>query len=172
METRVSYHTSAKALLILASACAFFAIFATIDTSEHYRAWRTARRWTAEQQSVAPAQDADAMHVLILTALAIDTAIIAVAFACGLLLGVSLATENAGTFTAAKGLGWLAIGLGLAYSAIMIAYQMKVGPRTVLKGPVYDYDLSMQIPILLAVGGYPLSFILYLARSLKKRRNG
>ncbi len=112
------------------------------------------------------------MHVLILSALAIDTAIIAVTFACGLLLGVSLATENAGTFTAAKGLGWLAIGLGLGFSAIMIIYQMKVGPRTVLKGPIYDYDLSMQLPILLAVGGYPLSFILYLAHSLKKRRNG
>jgi len=168
----VSYHTSAKALLILASACAFFAVFATIDTSEHYRAWRTARGWTAEQQSVAPAQDADTMHALILSALAIDTAIITVAFACGLLLGVSLATENAGTYTAAKGLGWLAIGLGLAFSALMITYQLKVGPRTVLKGPIYDYDLSMQIPILLAVGGYPLSFILYFANTLRKRQNG
>ena len=172
METRVSYHTSAKALLILASVCAFFAVFATIDTSEHYRAWRTARRWTAEQQSVAPAEDADVMHALILTALAIDTAIIALSFASGLLLGVSLATENLGTFSAAKGLGWLAIGLGMAFSAIMITYQLKVGPRTVLKGPIYDYDLSMQIPILLAVGGYPLSFILYLAHSLKKRSKG
>lgn len=168
----MSYHTSAKALLILASACAFFAVFATIDTSEHYRAWRTARGWTAEQQSVAPAQDADTMHALILSALAIDTAIITVAFACGLLLGVSLATENAGTYTAAKGLGWLAIGLGLAFSALMITYQLKVGPRTVLKGPIYDYDLSMQIPILLAVGGYPLSFILYFANTLRKRQNG
>ncbi|HWR12367.1 MAG TPA: hypothetical protein VN445_11125 [Rectinemataceae bacterium] len=164
------FHTNAKALLILASACAFLAIFATIDTSEHYRAWRAARRWTAVQKSVAPAEDADAMHGLILTALAIDTAIIAIAFACGLVLGVSLATESPGTFAAAKWLGWISIGLGLAFSATMLFYQLRVGARIILKGPIFDYDLSMQIPIAAAVGGYPLAFVLYLTSCLRRRK--
>lgn len=168
MEHRASFATNAKALLVLASACAFFAIFATFDTSEHYRAWRTARRWTEEQKSVAPAMDADSMHAMALVALAADTAVIVLAFACGLTLGASVGTESARSFAAAKSLGWAAIGLGLLFSAIMIIYQIRVGPRLLLKGPIYDYDLSMQIPIALAVGGFPLSFVLYLWYCWKK----
>jgi len=168
MEHRASFATNAKALLALASACAFFAIFATFDTSEHYRAWRTARRWTEEQKSVAPATDADSMHAMALMALAADTAVIVLAFACGLALGASVATEGERGFAAAKSLGWAAIGLGLLFSAVMMIYQIKVGPRLLLKGPIYDYDLSMQIPIALAVAGYPLTFALYFLYCRKK----
>ncbi|MDP2791390.1 MAG: hypothetical protein Q8O15_06485 [Rectinemataceae bacterium] len=168
MENRGSFHTNTKALLALASICAFLAIFATIDTSEHYKAWKTARLWTQEQKSVAPATDADSMRDIILGALAIDTAIIALSFACGLSLGISVATDSAASFSTAKWLGWTAIGLGLLYSAIMVIYQFKVGPRIILKGPVFDYDLSMQLPIALAVGGFPLSFAGYLLYCRKK----
>jgi len=122
-----------------------------------------------EQKAVAPAIDADSMHVLILAALAADTAVVVLSFACGLMMGVSVATESSGSFGVAKGLGWASIALGLAYSAIMIIYQIKVGPRILLKGPVFDYDLSMQPPIVLAVGGYPVSFILYLWYRIRKR---
>lgn len=109
------------------------------------------------------------MHILILAALAADTAVVVLSFACGLMLGVSVATESAGRFGAAKGLGWASVALGLVYSAIMVVYQIKVGPRDLLKGPIFDYDLSMQPPILFAVGGYPVSFILYLWYRIRKR---
>jgi hypothetical protein len=171
MEDRVSFNSHAKALLLLVSACAFLAIFSTFDTSEHYRAWRTARKWTTEQKSVAPAKDANLMHAFILVALAADTAVIALSFACGLMMGISVTTESAGSFAVAKGLGWASIVLGLAFSAIMIAYEIKVGPRQVLKGPIFDYNLSMQLPIALAVGGYPISFILYGWFRIRKRRD-
>lgn len=167
MENRLSFGANAKALLILVSACAFFAIFATFDTSEHYRAWRTARNWTEAQKMVAPATDADSMHVFALAALAADTAVIALAFACGLMLGVAVASESQTAFTAAKGLGWAAVGLGVIFSALMVVYQLKVGSRLVLKGPIFDYDLSMQPPIALAVGGFPLSFLAYIAYRIK-----
>jgi len=171
MEDRVSFNSEAKALLLLVSACAFLAIFSTFDTSEHYRAWRTARKWTAEQKSVAPANDADSMHAYILVALAADTVVLVLSFACGLMLGISVTTESAGSFAVSKGLGWASIAVGLAFSAIMIAYEFKVGPRQVLKGPIFDYDLSMQPPIALAVGGYPIAFILYVWYLIRKRRN-
>lgn len=170
MENRVPFHTNAKALLLLVSACAFLAIFSTIDTSEHYRAWKTARLWTDEQKSVAPAEDADAMHAIILAALAANTAGLALSFACGLMLGVCVATDGEKAFAFARGLAWAAVGLGLAYSAIMIFYQIKVGPRLILKGPIFDYDLGMQPPIALAVGGYPLVFLLYQLYRFKKQR--
>ena len=110
------------------------------------------------------------MHSLILGALAIDTAIIALSFACGLSLGISVAADSAASFSTAKWLGWISIGLGVAYSAIMVLYQVKVGPRIVLKGPIFDYDLSMQLPIALAVGGFPVSFAVYLLHCLRNRR--
>jgi hypothetical protein len=169
MEDRVSFGMNAKALLILVSFCAFLAIFATFDTSEHYRAWRTASKWTETQKSVAPANDADSMHALALAALAADTAVIALSFACGMVLGLAVATESKATFTAAKGIGWAAVGLGVLFSAIMVVYQFRVGPRLVLKGPIFDYDLSMQPPIILAVGGFPLSFLGYAVYRLKHR---
>lgn len=170
MEKRPYFHTNAKALLILASVCAFLAIFATIDTSEHYRAWRAARRWTPAQQAVAPAEDAETMHAIILAALAADTAVIALSFVCGLVLGISLATENATVYKGAEILGWVSVGVGALYAVIMIVYQIKVGPRVLLKGPIFDYDLGMQVPIAAAVGGFPLSGILYFFYCLKNRR--
>lgn len=169
MENRGLFGVNAKALLLLASFCAFLAIFATFDTSEHYRAWRTARAWTEAQKSVAPAQDADSMHFITLVALAVDTAVIAISFACGLLLGVAVATDSAKSFAIAQGLGWVSIGLGLVFSALMVWYQVKVGPRLVLKGPIFDYDLSMQPPIAIAVGGFPLSFLAYSLNRLRHR---
>ena len=169
MEDRVSFGKNAKALLILASFCAFLAIFATFDTSEHYRAWRTARTWTETQKSVAPAHDADSMHAIALAALAVDTAVIALSFVCGMLLGVAVATESGSTFAVAKGLGWATIGLGLIFSALMVLYQFKVGSRLVLKGPIFDYDLSMQPPIALAVCRFPLAFLGYAAYRLRHR---
>ena len=170
MEKRQRFHTNAKALLVLASVCAFLAIFATIDTSEHYRAWRAARRWTPTQQAVAPAEDAGEMYAIILAALAIDTSVIALSFACGLVLGISLAAESVTDYKGADILGWISVGLGTLYAIIMIAYQVKVGPRIILKGPIFDYDLGMQVPIAAAVGGFPLSAILYFIYCLKNRR--
>jgi len=170
MEKRPYFHTNAKALLILASVCAFLAIFATIDTSEHYRAWRAARRWTPAQQAVAPAEDAEAMHAIILAALAADTAVIALSFVCGLVLGISLATESASVYKGAEILGWVSVGIGVLYAVMMIVYQLKVGPRVLLKGPIFDYDLGMQVPIAAAVVGFPLSGILYFFYCLKNRR--
>jgi len=109
------------------------------------------------------------MHALALVALAADTAVIALSFVCGILLGVAVATESSPIFTAAKGVGWAAVGLGLIFSALMIVYQLKVGPRLVLKGPIFDYDLSMQPPIALAAGGFPLTFLGYAAYRLRHR---
>ena len=171
MENRALFQTSTKALLVLISVCVFLAVFATVDMSEHYRAWKTALRWTDAQKSVAPANDAGAMYFITLIALTLDTAIIAVCFACGLMLGISVAADKQNGFSAAQGLGWVALGLGLAFSAIMITYQILVGRRLVLKGPIFDYDLSMQPPIAIAVGGYPLSFILYLRYCLRNRKS-
>lgn len=170
MEKSPHFHTNAKALLVLASVCAFLAIFATIDTSEHYRAWRAARRWTPAQQAVAPAEDAETMHAIILAALAADTAVIALSFACGLVLGISLATESAPVYRGAEILGWVSVGMGVLYAGIMIVYQLKVGPRVLLKGPIFDYDLGMQVPIAAAAAGFPLSGILYFLYCLKNRR--
>lgn len=163
--------TNAKALLILASVCAFLAIFSTIDTSEHYRAWRAARRWTPAQQAVTPAEDAELMHAMILAALAADTAVIALCFACGLTLGVSLATESAVAYRGAGILGWVSVGVGVLYAFLMIAYQIKVGPRVVLKGPIFDYDLGMQAPIAAAVGGFPLACVWYCLYCFRNHRS-
>lgn len=169
MEDQISFNSHAKALLLLFLACAFFAVFATVDTSEHYRAWRTARKWTEEQKLAAPAQDADFMYSLILGALAIETSIIAISFIGALGLGIATSTESAKTYTLARGFGWLSSGLGLVYTFLMIYYQMRVGPRVILKGPIFDYDLSMQIPILLAVVGFPATLALYAFFNYQKR---
>lgn len=171
MEDQISFNSHAKALLLLFLACAFFAIFATVDTSEHYRAWRTARKWTEEQKLAAPAQDADSMYRLILAALAVETSIIALSFIGALGLGIATSTENAKTYAFARAFGWLSAGLGLLYTILMIYYQIRVGPRVVLKGPIFDYDLSMQIPILLAVAGYPATIAIYTLFLSKKRIN-
>jgi len=161
MENRVTFSSRAKALLLLYCACAFFSIFATIDTGEHYRAWRTARTWTEEQKSIAPAPDAERMHALILVAIAVDTAVIALAFTGALILGMAVATENRGTYSFSIALGWTAGGLGCAFSALMLIYRLLVDSRILLKGPIFDYHLELQIPIALAVIGFPLSFAAY-----------
>jgi len=169
MEDQISFNSHAKALLLLFLACAFFAVFATVDTSEHYRAWRTARKWTDEQKLAAPAQDADSMYSLILAALAAETSIIAISFIGALGLGIATSTESAKTYALARAFGWLSAGLGLVYAILMVYYQIRVGPRVVLKGPIFDYDLSMQIPILLAVIGYPATMAVYALFLYRKR---
>lgn len=161
MNDIVSFGTKAKALLLLYCACAFFSIFATIDTAEHYRAWRTARTWTEEQKSVAPAIDANRMHALILIAIAIDTAIIAISFTGALILGIAVATDNASTYSLSKGMGWTAGGLGCAFTVLMLVYRMLVGSRILLKGPIFDYHLGIQIPIAMALIGFPLAIFVY-----------
>lgn len=152
---------------MLYCACAFFSVFATIDTSEHYRAWRSAIKWTEEQKAVAPAKDADSMHALILVAIAVDTAIIALSFTGALILGMAVATESLGTYAISRAMGWVAGGLGCAFTALMLWYRTLVGPRVILKGPIFDYNLGLQIPIVVAVAGFPLAlvaFSMYLAR--------
>ncbi len=161
MNNKVTFSSRAKALLLLYCACAFFSIFATIDTGEHYRAWRTARTWTEEQRKVAPALDAERMHVLILMAIAVDTAIIALSFTGALILGMAVATENPGTYSLSKAMGWTAGGLGCAFSVMMLAYRFLVYNRVLLKGPIFDYHLNIQIPIALALIGFPVSLLAY-----------
>lgn len=169
MDHRASLKTNAKALFILACVCAFFSVFATFDASEHNRAWRTARGWTDTQKAAAPATDADSMHSLILTALVADTAVIVLSFACLMTLGISVATDSRRGFAVAKGIGWATIAFGLVFSIFMIIYKVGVGPRLILKGPIYDYDLSLQPPIALAMGAYPVAFATYLLYCLRKK---
>ena len=152
---------------MLYCACAFFSVFATIDTSEHYRAWRSAIKWTEEQKAVAPALDADSMHALILVAIAVDTAIIALSFTGALILGMAVATESVSTYAISRVMGWVAGGLGSAFTVLMLWYRVLVGPRILLKGPIFDYNLGLQIPIVLASIGFPLALIafsMYLVR--------
>ena len=161
--------TGGRALLALVAACAFLAVFATFDTSEQFRAWRAATRWTAEQRSVAPAMDAESMYIHIGTALILVTSVIVLSFVALMCLGVSVALESRRLADVAKMLGGAALVLGLAYVLLMVFYQVRVGSRFVLKGPVYDYDLSMKPPVVLAVGGYPLLLLVWILQRLKKR---
>ncbi len=101
------------------------------------------------------------MHALILVAIAVDTAVIALAFTGALILGMAVATENRGTYSFSIALGWTAGGLGCAFSALMLIYRLLVDSRILLKGPIFDYHLELQIPIALAVIGFPLSFAAY-----------
>ena len=141
---------------MLVAFCAFFSILAAFDTSEHYRAWRTAKTWTEEQKITAPALDVERMHPLILLALAADTMIIALSFTGALSLGIAVSTDSNPAFLLAKAIAWTASGIGLAYSILMIIYRFFVGTRVLLKGPIYDYDLHLQIPIMIAVFAFPI----------------
>lgn len=160
----------AKALLILILACAFLAVLATLDTAEQYRTWKSARAWTPVQQATALALDADTMYAIILAALSIETAAFAASCAGGLSLGLSMATGGKGTFRTAKALAWIGLGLGLAYSATIVLYQVRVGSRAVLKGPVFDYSLRMQIPVGIAAAGFPVLLGAYLLYRLRNRQ--
>lgn len=160
----------AKALLILILACAFLAVLATLDTAEQYRTWKAARAWTPIQQATARALDADAMYMIVLAALSIETAAFAASCAGGLSLGLSIATGDKGTFRTAKIFAWIGLGLGVAYSAAIILYQVRVGSRAVLKGPVFDYSLRMQIPVGIAVAGFPVLMGAYLVYLLRNRQ--
>ncbi|MCE5256938.1 MAG: hypothetical protein LLF89_08860 [Spirochaetaceae bacterium] len=156
--------TSARTLLLLALVCAFFAVLSTFDTSEQYRAWKTARIWTDEQKAVAPAQDADSMYVHMLVSLLLDTGVIIAAFSCLLFLAVAIATESSRANSVAAFFDYCALVLGILYSVSMIIYQIRVGPRVVLKGPIFDYNLHMQIPVIVAVAGYPLAALGFLIK--------
>jgi hypothetical protein len=161
--------TGGRALLALVAACAFLAIFATFDTSEQFRAWHAATRWTAEQRSVAPAMDAESMFTLIETALILVTSVIVFSFVSLMCLGVSVALESRKLADVARLLGIASLALGLAYVVLMVFYQARVGTRFVLKGPVYDYNLAMKPPVALAVGGFPLLLILTLVQRFRSR---
>jgi hypothetical protein len=170
MGLRHSFTASPKALLLLACVCAFLSVFATFDTSEHCRAWRTARGWTEQQKTVAPAKDAEVLYALSLAALADITAVVVCSFACVLMLSVFVALESEPCLKAVKALAWMALGWGVVYSALIAAYRIEAWPRTVLKGPIFDYDVGLQPPIVVALAGFPLSAIVYVLYGLKPKR--
>ncbi len=163
----------AKIFLIYLALSAFLAIFAAIDTSEHYRAWKTAIRWTQDQKASAPALDSKTIHPVILFALAMDTAMIAASFVGGLSLGISVAVDGGAAYKAAKTLTASISVLGILYTVLMLVYRILVWPRMVLKGPIFDYDMRLQVPILLAMLGFPLSsaFFGFKLRSIAKARS-
>lgn len=164
MENSISLDRRVKALLILMALCAFFSILAAFDTSEHYRAWRTAKTWTEEQKHSASALDVDRMLPLIIITLAADTMVIAMSFTGALFLGIAVSTESKFAFFLAQALGWASSGVGLAYSTLMIVYRLFVGHRVLLKGPIFDYDLHLQVPIMLAVWAFPVIFGIFSFR--------
>ena len=156
-----------KTIMLIAALCAFCSVFSTFDTSEQYRAWKTARTWTEEQKVVAPATDADAMTQNALVSLLLNTVIIALSFVCILISVMAIATDNARLLTAASVLVVVMLVGGLLYSVSTLLYQYRVGPRLTLKGPVFDYDLHMQVPVVIAVAAYPLLSIFWLVARRK-----
>ncbi len=158
----VAKKNGAKTLLLAVCACAFFGVLATFDLSEQHRAWRTAETWTDTQRQVAQAQDAGSVQPLILAALVTNTLVVSLSFACLLTLGIAVASDEQRTFSLARILVWTVLGLGLLLSVLALAYRLKVGDRTILKGPIYDYNLRFQPPLVFAAIGYPLVCILYL----------
>lgn len=151
-----------KRTLLLFAALAFLSIFATIDTSEHFRAWRTARSWTSEQKSIALASDVDLMFGIIAVAIACDTLVVIVTAVGALLLGVSVALEKAKWLFMARLTGLAAASLGLIFTISIIIYRMRIGERHILKGPIFDYSLSLQPPILISALGFVALFILWI----------
>jgi hypothetical protein len=146
-----------KALLLAACACAFLSVLATFELSEHHRAWRRAETWTDEQRLVASAQDASSMRPLILAALANNTLIVALSFASILILGISVASDSKLGLSAVKIMTWTLLSLGILLVLMILLYKLKLGSRQILKGPIYDYNLRFQPPLLLALAGYPLT---------------
>lgn len=158
---------NARILLVVAALSAFFSIFSTFDTSEQYRAWRTARTWSDEQKAVAPANDADSMATNALISLLLNTGVIVASFVCLLVLAIAVATESAKAEAITVFSAYCALVLGVLYSVCTILYQIRVGPRLLLKGPIFDYNLHMQIPVILAVAGYPLLTIFFFLERKK-----
>ncbi|MDX9828243.1 MAG: hypothetical protein RBT73_10920 [Spirochaetia bacterium] len=159
-----------KALLLAACACAFLSVLATFDLSEHHRAWRTAKTWTEEQRRVASALDADSIQPLILAALIDNTLIVALSFAGILMLGIAVASDGRASFYTAKVIIWNILILGITLILLIILYKLKLGSRMLLKGPIYDYNLRLQPPLLLALAGYPLVVIGFAFNCLQRSR--
>lgn len=158
-----------RRILVLACACAFFSIFSTFDSSEHYRAWKTAQGWTELQKSAAFAEDVDLMRPLSLAVLAANAGLIVVSLTCLAALAAAMTRESEKPFKTAQAFVWLLLALGLLYVVLVLVYRAELGPRRVLKGPVYDYDMRLSPPVILALCGYPLSFALYLRAFFKER---
>lgn len=164
MESSKAIDRKVGILLVFFSFYAFLSIFAALDTSEQYRAWKTALRWTDEQKSAAPAMDAAKVHPFTLLALAVDTAILVVSFLGLASLGTMVSTGKERAFPAVRVLTWTNALLGIGYTLLMIIYGGLLGSRTVLKGPIYDYDLRFQIPVIIAMAGFPVAFAAVLLK--------
>ena len=164
MESSKAIDRKVRILLVFFSLYAFLSIFAALDTSEQYRAWKTSLRWTDEQKSAAPAMDAAKVHPVTLLALAVDTSIIVVSFLGFASLGTMVSTDKGRAFSAVLVLTWTNALLGIGYSLLMFIYGELLGSRTILKGPIYDYDLRFQIPVIVAMAGYPVVFAVVLLK--------
>lgn len=151
-----------KRCLALFAALAFLAVLSTIDTSEQFRTWRAARGWTTAQRSVAPAMDAESMFVIATFAIVCDTIVVALSAIGALILGISVALENKRGLEITRTFGMTAAIVGLLYSLDTLLYRWRVGERRVLKGPVFDYNLSMQPTILIALVGFIFTFGLWI----------
>lgn len=172
MERITTFDARARSLLILISVCAFLSIFSAVDSGEQYRAWKNARLWTASQQETARAFDADRMGAVTLAALAVQAGVITVSFAAGLALGVSIALDDIRAYRLARGVGFGALALGLAYSGLEIAYLAMLGGRRLMKGPVFDYALGWDPPVAIAVAGFIIAAALHAASEIKAFRRG
>lgn len=161
-----------KALLLAACACAFLSVLATFDLSEHHRAWHTATTWTEQQRSVASAQDAGTMRPLMLVALISNTLIVALSFTAILILGISVASDSKAGLAAAKVITWSVLSLGILLILLIIVYKIKLGPRLLMKGPIYDYNLRIQPPLAVALAGYPLTVFGLVLNHLLRDRTG
>jgi len=99
---------------VLFAALAFLAVFATIDTSEHFRTWRTAKTWTEGQKVTASAQDAHSLFAVIAAAMLCNTAIVVLSVTGALALGISVALDNRRRLSCARVTGFFRRGLWLA----------------------------------------------------------
>lgn len=158
MESQRPANNSMKRSLVLLAALAFLAVLATIDTSEQFRTWHVARSWTPAQQAVASAMDAETMYAIAAFAIVCDTAVVALSAIGALILGISVAFEKKPWLMIARMLGMSAAGAGLLYSLSSVLYRLCVGARRVLKGPIFDYNLTMQPTILIALVGFIIVF--------------
>jgi hypothetical protein len=113
--------------------------------------------------------DAQRMYVLSVITLGLDTLIIAMSFSGALCLGIAVATDSVHAYGAAKLFSGICLGSGILYSGIFIWYRVLVGSRLVLKGPIFDYDLRLQVPVLLAVIGFPVLVSVFLIKFRTKR---
>ena len=79
-------------------------------------------------------------------------------------LGTMVSTDKGRAFSAVLVLTWTNALLGIGYSLLMFVYGELLGSRTILKGPIYDYDLRFQIPVIVAMAGYPVVFAVVLLK--------